>query len=80
MDRDSGEISGFLNGSNEGWQAGNGTQYSDRLDVVSDIDTTSNLTLGSDNDQAHQYTGALAEVRIWGEARSEADIANTTIS
>ena len=74
IDRDAQQVRGYLNGSNEGWNAGGGGPSSDSLAGWGDIDTDIPLVVGQRNDGNGTLLGMADDVRVYAGALAEGEI------
>ncbi|MEM1212927.1 MAG: LamG-like jellyroll fold domain-containing protein, partial [Planctomycetota bacterium] len=77
VDRTSGEVRGYLDGSDVGWRSGGGGPSSSSLSSVTDIDTDDPLTLGAVRDGGNAYNyfeGLLDDARVYDRVLSAEEI------
>ena len=74
LDRDNDIITGFLNGSNDGWLAGGGGAQTDVLIPGSSISAVESLLLGRRATTGASYDGLLDDFAVWDRALTADEI------
>ena len=74
IDRETAQVRGYLNGSNEGWIPGGGGPTSDSLGGWGDIGNDGPLVIGHRNDGQGTLLGVVDDVRIYSGALTEQEI------